>query len=306
MAKIIMTDKEKLEKIIKTAGISRSELARILEVSYKTVYRWLDSGIKPHPAQSHAIDELFKEHVDLREICERLKKELGDPIAKLKKNEALRERFFLEMTYNSNAIEGSRMTVKQTDAAIKGKKVKGREFFEVLEAVNHHNALAYLLGVMKQGFRIDEGLILELHSIVMYNFENKLPGKYRTGHVNLTNTEKPLPSAQMVPLKMKKLVSGINTYGKDTIGKIAADHYEFESIHPFFDGNGRVGRLIMAAQLLSRGYPPPAIQIEDRYKYYMALGKGDMGDFRSMTQMVCDAVIKGYNIIKIDNRSVPN
>ncbi len=298
MAKIIITDKEKLGKIVKATGMSRSQLARILEVSYKTVYRWLDAGVAPHPAQSRAIDELFKEHVDLREICARLSKELGEPVAILKKNNVLRERFFLEMTYNSNAIEGSRMTIKQTDAAIKGRKVKGREFFEILEAVNHHNALTYLLGVIKPGFKISEDFVLKLHSIIMYNFDNKLPGKYRTGHVNLTNTEKSLPSAQMVPLKMKKLISGINIYGKDVIGKIAGDHYEFESIHPFFDGNGRVGRLIMMAQLLSKGYPPAVIQVEDRYKYYMALGKGDMGDFRSMAQMVCDSVIKGYNLLK--------
>lgn len=298
MAKIIITDKEKLGRIIKASGMSRSQLARVLEVSYKTVYRWLDAGVAPHPAQSRAIDELFKEHVDLREICARLSKELGDPVVLLKKNKVLRERFFLEMTYNSNAIEGSRMTVKQTDAAIKGQKVNGREFFEVLEVVNHHNALTYLLRAIKPGFKIGEDFVLKLHSMIMYNFDNKLPGKYRTGHVNLTNTEKPLPSAQMVPLKMKKLISGINTYGKDVIGKIASDHYEFESIHPFFDGNGRVGRLIMMAQLLSKGYPPAVIQVEDRYKYYMVLGKGDMGDFRSMAQMVCDSVIKGYNLLK--------
>ena len=295
--KIIITDKEKLEKILKTSGMSRSELARALEVSYKTVYRWLDAGIKPHPAQSRAIDELFKEHVDLRDTCEKLKKGLGNPINLLKKDGALREKFFLEMTYNSNAIEGSRMTIKETEAAIKGQKVKGREFFEVLEAVNHKNALDFLLENVKPGFRIAEDYILKLHSIVIYDFNNKLPGKYRTGHVNLTNTEKPLPSAQMVPVKMKALLANINNYGRDAIGKVAGDHYEFESIHPFFDGNGRVGRLLMMTQLMSKGYPPAIIQVEDRYKYYMALSKGDMGDFKSMVQMVCDSIIKGYNLL---------
>ena len=83
---------------------------------------------------------------------------------------------------------------------------------------------------------------------------------------------------------MGKLIKGINNYGKDPITKIAHDHYEFEAVHPFFDGNGRVGRLIMAVQLLSKGFAPAIIQIEDRYKYYIALGKGDLGDFKNIVQ----------------------
>lgn len=298
MAKVIITDKEKLEKILKQTGMSRSQLARALEASYKTVYRWLDKGVKPHIAESRRIDELFKEHVDLRELVARLKGDLGDPIKILKKDKSLCERFFVEMTYNSNAIEGSRMTRKETERAIEGGRVKGKELFEVLEAVNHANALRFLLDVIKPNFKIDEEYILKLHSLVMYNFNDKLPGKYRTGFVNLTNTEKALPSAQMVPIKMKGLASKINTYGKVPIGKVANDHYEFEAIHPFFDGNGRVGRLILITQLLSKGYPPAIIQADDRHKYYFALGKGDMGEFSNMVQMICDSIIKGYNLIK--------
>jgi cell filamentation protein, protein adenylyltransferase len=295
-----LTDKEKLERIIEATGVSRSELARRLEVNYKAVYRWLDQGIIPQPRQSRDIDQLFKEYVDLQEVVISLRAELPNPIKILKENASQRQKFILETTYNSNAIEGSRMTIKETEFAFEGKKVKGREFFEVLEAVNHKNALEFLLENIKPNFKIDQPYIAQLHSIVMYNFNNKLPGKYRTGHVNLTNTEKELPSAQEVPLRMGKLIKDINNYGKDPLTKIALDHYEFEAIHPFFDGNGRVGRLIMLTQLLSKGFAPAIVRIDDRYKYYMALGKADFGDYKNVVQMLCDSIIEGYNLLTAD------
>ena len=297
MKKYCLSDKEKLDKILDATGISRSELARRLEVSYKTVYRWLDKGIMPHPSPSNDIDQLFKEYVDLRGVVLDLHKKFKDPLKILKTNKKIREKFFLEMTYHSNAIEGSRMTIKETEKAFEGKQVRGKELFEILEAVNHKNALEFLLDNIRPNFRIDQDYILKLHSIVMYNFNNKLPGKYRTGYVNLTNTDKALPSAQDVPLRMGKFVKNINNYGKDPIEKITHDHYEFEAIHPFFDGNGRVGRLIMATQLLSKGFAPAIIRIDDRYKYYMALSKADFGDYKNIVQMVCDSIIKGYEFL---------
>ena len=132
MKPVPISDKEKLESIIKQAKISRSELARLIEVSYKTVYRWLDKSVIPHSTESHKIDELFKEYVDLKELVNKLKVSLGDPIKILKGSKEIRAKFILEMTYNSNAIEGSRMTLKETAAAFKGEKIKGKEIFEVL------------------------------------------------------------------------------------------------------------------------------------------------------------------------------
>lgn len=297
MAIFGLNAKEKIGKILDATGISRSELARRLEVSYKTVYRWLDQDVEPHPAQVKDIDQLFKEYVDLRDAVLELKKKTRDPLKILKADKKIRDRFILDMTYHSNAIEGSRMTIKETEKAFLGKKVKGKELFEVLEAVNHRNALEYLLDEVRPGFKIDKDYILKLHEIIMYNFNNKLPGKYRTGSVNLTNTDIVLPSAQDVPLRMGRLIKKLNNYGRDPITKIARDHYEFEAIHPFFDGNGRVGRLIIITQLLSKGFVPAIIKVDDRYQYYVALSKGDMGDFNNIVQMVCDSIIKGYELL---------
>ena len=289
-----VSEKEKLLQILSVTKISRSELAKRLEVPYKTVYRWLDKNVQPHLRQARDIGQLFKEYIDQRNIVLGFKKKMPDPVKLLKKNKKLHDEFFLEMTYDSNAIEGSRMTKKETQKAFDGENIPGKKMFEVLEALNHRNALRFMLENVKPNFKITREYILKLHEIVMYNFNNKLPGKYRDGYVNLTNTEKKLPSAQEVPLKMGQFIGQINKFGNDIIGKIAGDHYEFEAIHPFFDGNGRVGRLIMITQCLSKGMAPAIIKVGHRYAYYMALSKGDTGDFKNIIQMICESILEGY------------
>ena len=100
MQSYLVSDKEKLKRIIEETGVSRSELARRLEVSYKTIYRWLERDVKPHLAQSRDIDELFKEYVDIREVVLALKRKPEDPIKILKTDKTIRNRFSLEMTYH--------------------------------------------------------------------------------------------------------------------------------------------------------------------------------------------------------------
>jgi Fic family protein len=291
------SDAERLQQIMDVTGMGPVDLAKELQVTYRSLHRWVRGEAKPQPRQSRDIDELYKEHVDLRPLVLGLKKILRDPSAVLREDHALRDKLILMMTYHSNAIEGSRMTVRETAAAIEGRKVRGKEPFEVMEAVNHKNAMLHVLERARPGFKIDEEYVLKIHSIIMYNFNDKLPGRYRNGYVNLTNTEKVLPSAQMVPVKMREWLADVNKAEPDPVTKAARSHYEFEAIHPFFDGNGRTGRLMMMTQLLSHGFPPAIIEVDDRHNYYLALGKGDFGDFKSMIQTICDAVLKGARLL---------
>lgn len=292
-----LSDKLKLQLILKQTRGTPTSLAQALDVPYRRLFSWLHEGRTPHPDMSEEIDELFKKHADLRPLTAMLKKQFPNPIHRALDDEKIQKELSLQLTYHSNAIEGNPMTLQETEMAIDGETVRGRKLADMLEAVNHRNALDHVLERAKPGFKIDKAFILKLHEIVMYNFKGKLPGRYRTGYVNLTNTEVRVPNAQQVPLEMDTLIAGINGYGRDPFGKIAAVHHRFETIHPFFDGNGRVGRLLMNAQLLSQGYAPAVIRIEDQKKYYTALAQCDEGRPESLTQLLCESVIKGYELL---------
>jgi len=292
--RIPVLDQEKIRLILQNSGMSRTKLGELLGVNYQTVYRWADKGTKPRRKESQEIDELFKATVDLRPTVLKLKETGPDPLTIIRQNRKFYDDLTLRLTFHTNAIEGSRLTLQETQRILDGKVVEGRELFELLEAVNHKNAVHHLFQVIHPGFKIDEAFLLRLHGIVMYDFKNKLPGQYRTGSINVANTEKIVPNAQMVPIRMKQFLKNVNDLTSDPIGKIARDHFEFESIHPFFDGNGRLGRLLMATQLLCNGFPPALIEIEDQMKYYTAFDKADNGDVGYMTQLVAECVVKGF------------
>ncbi len=215
--------------------------------------------------------------------------------------EKLREHFKIEMTYNSNAIEGNRLTLKETFLVInEGITVKGKPLKDHLEAKDHHAALEYLYELVehKNQQTCSEHLIRTLHQLVTRETEEAWAGKYRESNVFITGADHTPPDAMDVPLQMKNLVQWFRDNQKNLhIVELAAlFHHRLVFIHPFLDGNGRTARLAMNLILMKEGYPLVVILKNDRKKYYRVLSETDKGNHKSLVQFIAQAVQRSLDI----------
>ena len=176
-----------------------------------------------------------------------------------------------EMVYNSNAIENSTLTLEDTEQIlIEGVVPKRANTREVYEAKNLAKITEYLLNNPNKMLSVR--LILDLHKILLSNIENNIAGRFRSGKewVRVGNHlgANPLFVASLMEDLLKSYNAEKQAYFLDNI---AYFHAEFETIHPFCDGNGRMGRVIINQQLMKLGYPPIIIQNKSKFKDYYAL-----------------------------------
>ena len=185
--------------------------------------------------------------------------------------ERLREEFMIEFTYNSNAIEGNTLTLKETALALEGMTIDQKPLKDHLEAVGHRDAFLYVQDIATKDMPISESVIKNIHSLVLINRpEDK--GVYRRIPVRIMGAyTEPLqpymvqPAMEGLLIEDKKRAETMNI-----IERIARFHLEFEGIHPFIDGNGRTGRLVLNLDLIRNGYPPINVKFTDRKRYYEA------------------------------------
>lgn len=191
----------------------------------------------------------------------------------------------VELTYSSNAIEGNTLSRIETAEVIeKGVSavISGKPLKDQLEAVNHSKALDYINALAKQikGHQfITEEHILNIHKIILTGIEDNWAGKYRQTEVFIRGSNIDLPSPYGVPDLMKKFIKWLESQQEEHPVKIAENaHFKFESIHPFVDGNGRTGRLLMNLILLLNGYPKTIIAAEERTEYLNSLNLAQTQD----------------------------
>jgi len=181
-----------------------------------------------------------------------------------------------ESVYNSNAIENSTLTLKETEKILLEMEVsRNVSLREVFEARNLAKIMEF---VQKRDSRNDlsEDLILLLHEMLLTNINDEFAGRFRQAGEYVRVGTHIAPPPEFVKQYMNDLLidyhSNQETYFVD---KIAAFHLEFENIHPFCDGNGRMGRVLINLQLQELGYPPIIIRNKEKKKYYDAFREYD-------------------------------
>lgn len=190
--------------------------------------------------------------------------------------ERLNEEFMVEYTYNSNAIEGNTLTLRETDMVLKGLTINQKPLKDHMEAVGHKEAFYFICDLVKNRTPLTESVIKQIHSLVLADKPHDR-GVYRKVPVRIMGANHEPAQPYLIEPKMNDLMQQYATDERCIVEKLADLHIAFESIHPFIDGNGRTGRLIVNLELMKAGYPPIDIKFTDRLRYYDAFeNRSDM------------------------------
>jgi len=215
----------------------------------------------------------------------------------------LRSVFRTEFTYNSNAIEGNSLTLRETQLVIEeGQTIRGKSLREIYEARNHPEAIEYVESLANEQRRLTESDVLTLHQMVMKDvMEEKDVGRYRKGEVRIRGSKHGPPPAYEVPMLMEELLKVINDNPDDytTVELAAIVLHRFVHIHPFYDGNGRVARLLTNLVLMRKHYLPIIIPKIDRAKYLRYLERADAGNYYPLVNFVAQYAIKHLDMAHI-------
>ncbi len=267
-----------LEAKLKERGITRSSLTKEPGISSRTIAK-IGRGEKLSRIVMEKLCGYFS--CEAGDLC----REISDnPILQTLREEkdarisgGLYHELQVRMTYNSNHIEGSRLTEDQTRLIFETNTIDagdGVPVDDILETVHHFRAIDYVIDCAEDV--LTEEIIKKLHEILKHDTKDALLGWFAVGDykkrpnvVGGRETTKP----KDVPARMKALLDAYNMKRDVTINDIIAFHADFEKIHPFQDGNGRVGRLIALKECLRYGIVPFLIEDSKKAFYYRGLAE---------------------------------
>ena len=217
----------------------------------------------------------------------------------IRKRRDIYDQFVLSLTYNTNRIEGSTLNEAQTAAILFDNiTFSNKKLFEHIEVKNHQTALAYLFKYVSENNKLNEAFILKIHSLLLNGIQEDA-GLYRKHGVRIVGANVPTANYLKIPQLMKEIVKDINRQKKDIISHVSEIHSRFEQVHPFSDGNGRIGRLIIHAMLLKKNIPPTIITVKKKKIYLSVLNKAQVkNELVPLEDFICDSILESYSMIE--------
>jgi Fic family protein len=202
----------------------------------------------------------------------------------------------LRHTYNSNAIEGNTLTLQETKLVLEqGITIGGKPLKDHIEAQNDAEAFDLMIQLVQKKTAFSQEIIQQIHELVTKGLL-KDAGKYRIGNVRITGASITPPSYQKILSSMDDYLHTIKTLSLHPLKKAAVIHHQFVWIHPFFDGNGRVARLVTNLFFMQEGYPPIVFKQEERNIYYQVLHQADNGNLSPLATFIAKAMNESLQV----------
>ena len=274
----------KIKEYREKNNMTQKEIAEILGVEPGTISKYESGMIEPNIESLKRLADTFNTTVD-----ELIKDEEKFDLTKVNVLEVLREQKKMELkgnlyhntqvifAYNTNHIEGSKLTEDQTRYIFETNTIlfEGQtvaSVYDILETANHFKLVDYMIDVAEE--KLTEEMIKKFHKILKEGTSDSRKEWFYVGdYKKLANETGNMQTSlsKNVARDMAKLMEWYNSLEKITIKEIIEFHYRFERIHPFQDGNGRVGRIIMFKECLKNNIVPFIILDKEKLFYYRGL-----------------------------------
>lgn len=230
------------------------------------------NAVQPQDARTYVKSKGRSPYFPLLERIDALKHQLAAlrPLTAAEVD-VLREMFLVDHTYNSNAIEGNTLTLKETSLVLQGMTIDQKPLKDHLEVIGYKEAFEYMEQLAQKKNALTDYEIRSIHALVLMHRKED-GGRYRQVPVRIAGALTEPVEPYLIEPKLTELIQDLQSkYAPlHIVEQAALFHLRFEAIHPFIDGNGRTGRLLMNLQLIRAGLPPIDIKFADKRRYYEA------------------------------------
>lgn len=208
--------------------------------------------------------------------------------------EKYEEDFIVRFTYNSNAIEGNRLSLRETSMILTENIIPaGATPNDFNETINSKDCYEF---IKKHGGEFNQKFLLKIHELLTKNTSCKIMGSYRTHDVRIYGSEWVPPAHGKVKKEMRKVFHWYYSARKKLhpieLGAIL--HNKLVRVHPFADGNGRTSRVVMNWILMRNRFPMFYIELRDKIKYYEAIEEGDKGNDEAIVHYIAKVLVEQH------------